>query len=141
MTSRMTSDVLSYFQNYTGSIEFGASAVPKFAGKVDIGNNVQVTGSLSLIDEAAVGSGTLGTPVLVLSGSAGNFISSSIGFQMTIGMTGSLEGGNPSAATLTRMYPNALTGSLYMVGSGSESWLAFKDIAGAWRTITASFAA
>ena len=147
MTSRMTSDVLSYFQNITGSILFGASAVPKFAGKVDIGNNIQVTGSLSVIDEAAVGGGTMGVPVLIMSGAVavsssagGNHLSSSIGLQMTIGCTHSLELGGPAAATLQAMYPNALTGSIYMVGSGSESWLAFKDISGIWRTITASLA-
>jgi hypothetical protein len=103
-----------------------------------------VTGSISAIESRAIGSGTLGRPVLVFSGSGttGNEgISGSIGLQLTIGYTGSLAGGKPTAVQLTSMFPNFQTGSLIMVGSGSESWLVFKDIAGAWRTVTASMAA
>ena len=113
-------------------------------GGSQLDGGVKVTGSLSVIDESAVGSGTLGAPVLVLSGSgthSGGYVSGSIGIQLTIGMTSSLAGGNPTAAQLTSMFPNVSTGSLLLVGSGSESWLVFKDIKGTWRTMTASLAA
>ena len=70
-----------------------------------------------------------------------NHISGSIGIQFKTFYTASLEGANPAGATLTSMFPNASTGSLFMVGSGSETHLAFKDIKGLWRTITASIAA
>ena len=69
-----------------------------------------------------------------------NHISSSIGIQLKTFYTASLEA-VPSTATLTSMFPQATTGSLFMVGSGSETHLAFKDIKGLWRTITASIAA
>lgn len=111
---------------------------------VQLGGGVSITGSLSILETAAIGSGTLGKPVLVLSGSgtySGGYQSGSIGLQLTIGYTGSIAGGKPTGAQLTSMFPNFQTGSLIMVGSGSESWLVFKDIAGAWRTVTASFAA
>jgi len=55
--------------------------------------------------------------------------------------TSSLEMANPASATLTTLIPQATTGSIFMVGSGSESWLVFKDIKGVWRTMTASIAA
>ena len=133
MSSRMTSDAIEHMKNSNEEIQFG--------GPIQINGNIVVTGSLTAVDAAAVGSGTLGKPVLVLSGSGGNYISSSTGIQMTIAMTGSLEMANPASATLVSMFPDAQTGSLYMVGSGSETWLAFKGIAGIWRTITASIAA
>jgi len=111
-------------------------------GGTQISGGAQITGSLSIVEATAIGSGTLGAPVLVLSGSGGpGHLSGSIGLQLTIGYTGSLAAANPTSAQLSLMFPNFTTGSLVMVGSGSESWLAFKDIAGAWRTVTASFAA
>ena len=113
-------------------------------GGTQIAGGAQITGSLSVVEATAVGSGTLGAPVLVLSGSGttGNEgISGSIGLQMSIAYTSSLAAANPTAVQLTSMFPSALTGSIFMVGSGSETWLAFKDIKGAWRTMTASFAA
>jgi len=61
--------------------------------------------------------------------------------KLAIGTTGSLELANPKATTLSLLFPNATTGSLYMVGSGAQTFLAFKDIQGTWRTVTASFAA
>jgi len=111
---------------------------------IQLGGGVQITGSLAILDENAIGSGTLGKPVLVLSGSgtqSPGYLSGSVGLQLTIGYTGSLAGANPTAAQLSAMFPNFQTGSLMLVGSGSESWIVFKDIAGKWRTVTASFAA
>ena len=70
-----------------------------------------------------------------------NHISSSIGIQLKTFYTASLEMANPASATLTSMFPQATTGSLFMVGSGSESWIVLKDIKGIWRTISASIAA
>jgi len=114
------------------------------SGGTQIAGGAQITGSLSVVESTAIGSGTLGAPVLVLSGSGNTGtegISGSIGLQLSVVYTGSLAGGNPTAVQLTSMFPSALTGSLFLVGSGSETWLAFKDIAGAWRTVTSSFAA
>jgi len=70
-----------------------------------------------------------------------SFIDASAGIRFETEYTGSLEAANPAGATLTSLLPEATTGSMYIVGSGSESWIAFKDIKGAWRTVTASFAA
>jgi len=55
--------------------------------------------------------------------------------------TASLEMANPASSTLTSLLPGATTGSMYLVGSGSESWIVLKDIKGIWRTISASIAA
>lgn len=95
---------------------------------VQLGGGVKITGSLFLSESMS-------------SGSIGNYISGSTGLQLTIGTTGSLALANPTAASLTTLFPNAVTGSLYMVGRAGQTWLAFKDLQGQWRTVTASFAA
>ena len=115
----------------------------KFGGGVQVGGGIVITGSLSVLETNAIGSGTLGAPVVVLSGSGNTGaegISGSIGVQLSIAYTSSLAAANPTAVQLTSMFPSAQTWSLFLVGSGSESWLVFKDIQGTWRTMTASFA-
>jgi len=121
-------------------------------GGTQISGGAQITGSLSVVIEnngLSEGQYTAGGSVYVLSGSVavsssegGNHISGSdFGINIPIVYTSSLAAANPTAAQLHEMFPNTTTGSLVMVGSGSETWLAFKDIKGAWRTMTASFAA
>lgn len=95
---------------------------------VQLGGSVKITGSLYVSESMS-------------SGSVGNYISGSTGLRLSIATTGSLSLANPTAASLTTLFPNAVTGSLYMVGRADETWLAFKDIQGKWRTVTASFAA
>jgi len=114
---------------------------------VQLGGGVVVTGSL-LISEPGTGlsQGQLGVNqyVIVLSGSgatnAGGYVSNSLGLQLQTYYTASLVMAKPTTAQLNIMLPNANTGSLYLVGSGSESWIVFKDIKGIWRTMTASIA-
>ena len=69
-----------------------------------------------------------------------SYIDATAGVRFEMEYSASLEV-PPTKATLTSLLPEATTGSMYIVGSGSESWIAFKDVKGIWRTVTASFAA
>jgi len=145
--SMYISEMLDWLKNLDTSIKLGGGVSVEGNSSYSRDGSVAalaVTGSVSIIEADAIGSGTLSTPVLVLSGSgtqSGGYKSGSIGIQLTIGYTGSIAGGKPTGAQLTSMFPNFQTGSLVLVGSGSETWIVFKDIAGAWRTVTASAAA
>ena len=132
--SMYISEVIDWFKNKTTPIQ--------------LGGGVQVTGSLFVSEPGTnLSSGQLlntNKSVVVLSGSGasntGGFVSSSLGFQLQTYFTASLTMAKPTAAQLHIMLPNATTGSMFLVGSGSESWIVFKDIKGAWRTMTASMA-
>jgi len=145
--SLFISEMLDWIKNLNTEIKFGGGLNlepnPDYSRVGDY-HTLTVSGSISVLEANSIGSGTLGRPVLVLSGSgtqSGGYKSGSVGIELTIGYTGSLAGGRPTGAQLTSMFPNVTTGSLLLVGSGSETWIVFKDIAGAWRTVTASFAA
>jgi len=59
--------------------------------------------------------------------------------RLTPGYSASL-GNPPTIAGLNTIFPNATTGSLYLVQSGSSATVAFKDAIGLWRYFTSSFA-
>ncbi len=84
--------------------------------------------------------GSLYVSQSVSTGSVGVYVSGSNpgGVRFNIVSTGSMPGARPSIAALNTMFPDATTGSLMIVGGASESWLVFKDIKGAWRSVTAS---
>jgi hypothetical protein len=70
-----------------------------------------------------------------------SFMDVTQGIRFEVEYTASLEGAKPAKTTLTSLLPEATTGSLYLVGSGSETWLCFKGVDGVWRTVTSSIAA
>jgi len=95
---------------------------------VQIGGGVKITGSLYLSESFTTGS-------------AGYYVSNSTGLQMNVVSTGSIAMANPQSSTLNQLFPNAVTGSIYLVGRSTETWLAFKGLDGGWKTVTASAAA
>jgi hypothetical protein len=145
--SMYISEMLEWLRNLDTSINLGGGVSVEGNSSYSRDGSyaaLSVTGSISALPALAIGSGTFGRPVLVFSGSGTTGLegfSGSIGIQLPIGYTSSLAMGRPTAVQLTSMFPNFQTGSLVMVGSGSETWLVFKDIKGVWRTMTASLAA